>query len=119
MKIVSVDIFLLDGGSPGWRPIVCRVNTDEGVSGYGEASVGFDTGASASYSMIKEVAPFVIGMDPMATEAVWNKMYTQTFWAQGGGTIMFSAISAIDMACWDIKAKALNLPLYKLLGGKP
>ena len=44
MKIVSVDIFLLDGGSPGWRPIVCRVNTDEGVSGYGEASVGFDTG---------------------------------------------------------------------------
>ena len=73
MKIVSVDIFLLDGGSPGWRPIVCRVNTDEGVSGYGEASVGFDTGASASYSMIKEVAPFVIGMDPMATEAVWNK----------------------------------------------
>ena len=43
--------------------IVCRVNTDEGVSGYGEASVGFDTGASASYSMIKEVAPFVIGMD--------------------------------------------------------
>ena len=49
MKIVSVDIFLLDGGSPGWRPIVCRINTDEGVSGYGEASVGFDTGASASY----------------------------------------------------------------------
>ena len=118
MKIVSADVFLLDGGSPGWRPIVCRVNTDEGVSGYGEASVGFDTGAPASYSMIKEVAPLVIGMDPMATEEVWNQMYTQTFWAQGGGTIMFSAISAIDMACWDIKAKALNLPLYRLLGGK-
>ena len=118
MKIVSADVFLLDGGSPGWRPIVCRVNTDEGVSGYGEASVGFDTGAPASYSMIKEVAPLVIGMDPMATEKVWNQMYTQTFWAQGGGTIMFSAISAIDMACWDIKAKALNLPLYRLLGGK-
>lgn len=118
MKIESVDVYLLDGGSPGWRPIVCRVNTDEGVYGYGEASVGFDTGATASYNMIKEVAPFVIGMDPMATEAVWDKMYKQTFWAQGGGTIMFSAISAIDMACWDIKAKALNVPLYKLLGGK-
>ena len=118
MKIESVDVFLLDGGSPGWRPIVCRVNTDEGIFGYGEASVGFDTGASASYNMIKEVAPFVIGMDPMATEAIWDKMYTQTFWAQGGGTIMFSAISAIDMACWDIKAKAFNVPLYKILGGK-
>jgi galactonate dehydratase len=118
MKIVSVEVFLLDGGSPGWRPVVCRVNTDEGISGYGEASVGFDTGASASYAMIKEVAPFVIGMDPMATEAVWEKMYSQTFWAQGGGTIMFSAISAIDTACWDIKAKACSVPLYKLLGGK-
>lgn len=118
MKIVSIDVFLLDGGSPGWRPIVCRVNTDEGVYGYGEASVGFDTGATASYAMIREVAPFVIGMDPMATEAVWDKMYSQTFWAQGGGTIMFSAISAIDTACWDIKAKALGVPLYKLLGGK-
>lgn len=118
MKIKSIDVFLLDGGSPGWRPTVCRVNTDEGIYGYGEASVGFDTGASASYRMIQEVAPLVIGMDPMATEAVWDRMYTQTFWAQGGGTVMFSAISAIDMACWDIKAKALNVPLYKLLGGK-
>lgn len=118
MKIKNIEVFLLDGGSPGWRPIVCRVNTDEGIYGYGEASVGFDTGASASYNMIKEVAPFVIGMDPFATEAIWDRMYSQTFWAQGGGTIMFSAISAIDMACWDIKAKALNVPLYRLLGGK-
>ena len=70
-------------------PSICRVNTDEGIYGYGEASVGFDTGASASYQMIKEVAPFVIGMDPMATEAVWDKMYTQTFWAQGGGIHVF------------------------------
>ena len=43
MKITSVNVYLLDGGSPGWRPIVCRVNTDEGIYGYGEASVGFDT----------------------------------------------------------------------------
>lgn len=41
MKITSVNVYLLDGGSPGWRPIVCRVNTDEGIYGYGEASVGF------------------------------------------------------------------------------
>lgn len=118
MKIISVDAFILDGGSPGWRPIVVRVNSDEGISGYGEASVGFDTGASASYGMIKEVAPLIIGMNPMSTEAIWDRMYTQTFWAQGGGTIMFSAISAIDVACWDLKAKALGVPLYVLLGGK-
>lgn len=118
MKITSVDAFLLDGGSPGWRPIVCRVNTDEGIYGYGEASVGFDTGATAAFKMIGEVAPLVIGMDPMSTEHVWDTMYSQSFWAQGGGLILFAAMSAIDTACWDIKGKALDVPLYRLLGGK-
>ncbi len=118
MKIESVDVFLLNCGTPSWRPIVCRVNTDEGISGYGEASVGFDTGAPAAYAMLKDVAPLVIGMDPMAHEAVWDKLFQTTFWAQGGGVIVFSAISAIDTALWDIKGKALGVPLYKLLGGK-
>ncbi len=105
-------LFMIAGYPP--CAVIFKFILSEDTGGY----VGFDTGAPASYSMIKEVAPLVIGMDPMATEEVWNQMYTQTFWAQGGGTIMFSAISAIDMACWDIKAKALNLPLYRLLGGK-
>ncbi len=118
MKIVSVDVFLLDCGTTDWRPIVCRVNTDEGISGYGEASVGFDSGAPAAYAMIRDIAPLVIGMDPMAHEAVWDKLFRQTFWAQAGGVIVFSAISAIDMALWDIKGKALGVPLYQLLGGK-
>lgn len=118
MKITSVDVFLLNCGTDSWRPIVCRVNTDEGISGYGEASVGFDTGAPAAYAMIADVAPLVIGMDAMAHEAVWDKLYRTTFWAQAGGTILFSAISAIDTALWDIKGKALGVPLYKLLGGK-
>ena len=118
MKITSVDVFLLNCGTSAWRPIVCRVNTDEGISGFGEASVGFDTGAPAAYAMIADIAPLVIGMDAMAHEAVWDKLYRTTFWAQAGGTILFSAISAIDTALWDIKGKALGVPLYKLLGGK-
>lgn len=118
MKIVSVEAFLLNCGTSAWRPIVCRVNTDEGISGYGEASVGFDTGAPAAYAMIQDIAPLVIGMDAMAHEAVWDRLFQTTFWAQGGGTIVFSAISAIDTALWDIKGKALGVPLYQLLGGK-
>lgn len=118
MKIVSVDVFLLNCGTTAWRPIVCRVNTDEGISGWGEASVGFDSGAPAAYAMIKDIAPMIIGMDAMAHEAVWDKLFKNTFWAQAGGTIIFSAISAIDTALWDIKGKALGVPLYKLLGGK-
>ncbi len=118
MKIVSVDVFLLNCGTADWRPVVCRVNTDEGISGYGEASVGFDSGAPAAYAMIKDIAPIIIGMDAMAHEAVWDRLFRQTFWAQAGGVIVFSAISAIDMALWDIKGKALGVPLYQLLGGK-
>ena len=72
MKITSVDVFLLNCGTDSWRPIVCRVNTDEGISGYGEASVGFDTGAPAAYAMIADVAPLVIGMDAMAHEAGYD-----------------------------------------------
>lgn len=89
MKIVSVEAFLLNCGTSAWRPIVCRVNTDEGISGYGEASVGFDTGAPAAYAMIQDIAPLVIGMDAMAHEAVWDRLFQTTFWAQGEGPSSF------------------------------
>ena len=118
MQIVSVDIYLLDGGRPGWRPIVCRVNTDEGICGYGEASVGFDCGAEGAFGMLREMASMVIGMDPLATQVVWNHMFRDSFWAQGGGVIAFSAISAIDTALWDIRGKVYQVPVYQLLGGK-
>lgn len=118
MKIKNVEIFLLDGGRPGWRPIVCRVNTDEGLYGYGEASVGFDAGALGSVGMLRELAPLCIGMDPMSNEAVWDHLFHDSFWGQGGGVIAFSAISAIDTALWDIRGKALNSPIWKLLGGQ-
>ncbi len=118
MKITSIEIFLLDGGRPTWRPIVCRVNTDEGISGYGEASLGFDNGAWGAVGMLKEIAPMVIGMDPMEHEVVWNHMFSDSFWGQGGGVAVLSAVSAIDTALWDIKGKVMNMPLYQLLGGK-
>ncbi|MCI9514008.1 MAG: mandelate racemase/muconate lactonizing enzyme family protein [Oscillospiraceae bacterium] len=117
MKIRSVEIFMLDGGRPGWRPVVCRVNTDEGLSGYGEASLGFDNGAAGAVGMLREIAPMVIGRDPMAHEALWDHMFSDSFWGQGGGVAVLSAVSAIDTALWDIKGKALGLPLCRLLGG--
>ena len=118
MIIQSVDVFLLDCGLPRWRPVVCRVNTDEGISGFGEAAVAFDAGAQATYEMIKGISHYTIGADAMAHEAVWDKLYKSTFWAQGGGAVIFGAMSAIDTALWDIKGKALGVPLYKILGGK-
>ncbi len=118
MVITSVDVYLLDCGTTSWRPIVCRVNTDEGISGFGEASIGFDSGAPAAYAMIKDIAPLIIGMDPMAHEVVFDKLFCQTFWGQTAGVVVMGAISAIDTALWDIKGKALGVPLYQILGGK-
>lgn len=119
MKIISMDIMALEKDpNCGNRPIICRINTDEGISGYGEAAVAIGTGATAAFALLKDFAPMIIGMDPFYHEVIWEKLYKQSFWAQGNGAIMMAAISAVDIALWDIKGKALNLPLYKLLGGK-
>lgn len=118
MKIANTEIFMLNGGRPGWRPIVVRVNTDEGLYGYGEASLGFDTAAEGAVGMLNEMSHLIIGMDPMDHEVIWNRMFSDSFWAQGGGAVLFSAISAIDTALWDIRGKALKVPVWRLLGGK-
>jgi len=117
MKITSVDAILLDTGTPR-RPIICRVNTDKGIFGYGEASVGFSSGAPAAFAMIQEMGRLILGMDPLHHEVIWNTMFQDSFWGPGGGLIVYAAMSAIDMALWDIKGKAYNVPVYELLGGK-
>lgn len=122
MKIVSVDIIdvknPLQSAVAKWRPVVVRINTDEGISGFGEVGMAYGVGASAGFGMAKDLAGIIIGMDPMETEKIWDKMQKKTFWGQGGGTVVSAGMSAIDVALWDIKGKALNVPCYQLLGGK-
>ena len=123
MKIKSVEIIdVADKGAgevPSWHPILIRVNTDEGVSGVGEAGLAYGVGHAAAAGMVKNLAEtFLIGADPMKTERLWADMFTQTFWGKGGGTMVYAGISALDMALWDIKGKAWGLPVHQLLGGK-
>jgi len=121
LKITSVDIMAIHPREGAFfRPVVCRVNTDEGIYGYGEAAISYGKGSPAAFGMIKDLAPMTIGMDPLDHEVVWDKLYRSnaTFWAQNGGPIVFAGISALDVALWDIKGKFYNQPLYKLLGGK-
>lgn len=119
IKITSVDVMALPGNkSASMIPILCRVNTDEGISGYGEAAVAIVTGAMATYELTKELSKMIIGMNPLYNEVIWEKLYKQSFWAQGNGVVYFGAISAIDTALWDIKGKYANMPVYELLGGK-
>lgn len=120
MKINRVEIFDIHcPDRPVWNPVFVRIHTDEGISGVGEAGLAYDLGHSAAAHMIKEFAEeMLIGRDPFQTEDLWNLMLRGSFWGLGGGPIIYSAMSAIDTALWDIKGKALGLPVYQLLGGK-
>lgn len=120
MKINQVEIFDVHcPDRPQWSPVFVRIHTDEGIHGVGEAGLAYDLGHSAAASMIKEFADaFLIGFDPFNTERLWQKMLRNSFWALNGGPIIYAAMSAIDIALWDIKGKALQQPIYQLLGGK-
>ena len=100
------------------RPVICRIHTDEGIFGYGEAAIAYGKGAPAAFGMIQDLAPLIIGMDPLENEVIWDKLYKTTFWGQNGGPIIFAGIAAIDIALWDIRGKYFKAPVYKLLGGK-
>ncbi len=120
MKITKIDVLHLKTGLKDghWRPIVCRVYTDEGIYGDGEAALAYGEAQFAAFGMVQNFAKLVIGMDPLDHEVIWDKLYRSTFWGQNGGPVIFAGISAIDMALWDIKGKKFGVPLYKLLGGK-
>jgi L-alanine-DL-glutamate epimerase-like enolase superfamily enzyme len=121
MKIVSIDIYEVMGpqmAKTRWKPVIIKVNTDEGLCGFGEVGLAYGAGSAAGAGMVKELARYVIGMNPMNVEEIWEKLFRKTFWGMGGGTVVFGGMSAIDMACWDIRGKALGVPLYELLGGK-
>lgn len=118
MKITKVDVILAKTSDPNWRPVLCRVYTDAGIYGDGEAAVGYANAAPGAFSLIGEYAPLLIGADPFNIEVLWDKLYRGTFWGLNGGPITYSAISALDIALWDLKGKALGLPIHALLGGK-
>lgn len=122
MKIASIDILKCKGKcsveTDVFYSINVRINTDEGIVGFGEAGISYGVGADAAFGMCRDMAEVILGMDPMNNEAIWDKMHRKTFWGMGGGAIVFAGMSAIDIAVWDIKGKALGVPVYKLLGGK-
>ena len=118
MKIASIDVIKckrLDFSAQ--TPVLCRINTDEGIYGYGEAGVSILDFSLGSYEVIKVLSKMIIGMNPLETDVIYDKL-VNSFWAKGSGGVIMAAISAIDTALWDIKGKYFNVPLYVLLGGK-
>jgi galactonate dehydratase len=103
---------VVDAGDRDW--IFVRVDTDEpGLVGWGESSLGWHTRAVCG--AVRDLEPLLIGQDPRPIERLWQTMLRGPYFR--GGIVTSSAIAGIDQALWDIKAKALDVPLFELLGG--
>lgn len=116
MQVTAFSIFVARSGNR--RPVILELETDSGVRGIGEAGVAYGLGDTAAAEMLKAMAlRHVLGRDPGPVEAIWNEIYDLGFWTRGGGAIAFSALSAVEIALWDIKGRALGAPVHALLGG--
>ena len=99
---------------PGRNFVTLKIETKDGVTGLGDATLNGRELAVASY-LSDHVIPCLIGRDAQRIEDTWQYLYRGAYWRRGPVTM--SAIAAVDMALWDIKAKVAGLPLYQLLGG--
>jgi galactonate dehydratase len=112
VKIARIETFLVRPDARNY--VFVRVHTDEGLYGVGEAySAGPDDAVAA---VIADFEQWLVGRDPRDVEFLWQLMYNASRFP--GGVITNAAISGIEHALWDIKGKALGVPVYQLLGGK-
>ncbi len=111
LKITGLKTFVVNSGSLNW--VFCKIYTNAGLVGLGEGSV---TSKEATVTeAIMEQERFLIGRDPSDIELIWQGMFRNPRWR--GGPVLNSAISAVEIALWDILGQALGVPIYRLLGG--
>ncbi|MBV7537045.1 galactonate dehydratase [Duganella sp. sic0402] len=108
MKITKLTTYRVP---PRW--MLLKIETDEGVVGWGEPVI--EGRARTVETAVQEMEPYLIGQDPSRINDLWQTMYRAGFYR--GGAILMSAIAGIDQALWDIKGKVLGKPVYELLGG--
>ena len=108
LKITKLETFLV---KPRW--LFLKVHTNAGIVGLGEPIT--EGRALTCAEAVKEIEPYLVGKDPRRVVHHWQAIYKHAFYR--GGPILTSALSGIDQALWDIKGKALGVPVYELLGG--
>ncbi|MBQ2263500.1 MAG: galactonate dehydratase [Loktanella sp.] len=108
MKITALKTFIVP---PRW--LFLKIETDEGICGWGEPIV--EGRAHTVQTAVDELSDYLIGKDPMRIEDLWSVMYRGAFYR--GGPILMSAIAGVDQALWDIKGRAYGQPVHQLLGG--
>ncbi len=111
LKITSARVIVT---CPGRNFVTLKIETSDGVTGVGDATLNGRELAVASY-LADHVVPTLIGRDAHRIEDIWQYLYRGAYWRRGPVTM--SAIAAVDMALWDIKGKVAGLPVYQLLGG--
>ena len=112
MKITEARVIIT---CPGRNFVSLKICTDEGLYGVGDATLNGRELAVSTY-LKDHIVPMLVGRDPNQIEDIWQFLYRGAYWRKG--PVMMTAISAVDVALWDIKAKIANMPLYQLLGGK-
>ncbi|WP_372749236.1 D-mannonate dehydratase ManD [Litorivivens sp.] len=112
MKIIDAKVIVT---CPGRNFVTLKILTDEGVYGIGDATLNGREMSVVAY-LQEHVVPCLIGRDPQQIEDIWQYLYRGCYWRRGPVTM--TAIAAVDVALWDIKAKVANMPLYQLLGGR-
>jgi len=112
MKITAARVIVC---CPGRNFVTLKIETDEGLSGIGDATLNGRELAVVAY-LDEHVIPCLIGRDAHQIEDIWQYLYRGAYWRRGPVTM--ASIAAVDTALWDLKAKCANLPLYQLLGGK-
>ena len=112
MKIIDIKTFIVDCFRTNWAFV--KIYTDDGISGVGEATLEYKE--RALIGAVEHIKDAIIGLDPHNVERITHDLYRDSYWRCG--PVLMSAISAVEMALWDIKGKSLSVPVYQLLGGK-
>ena len=110
MRITDAKVIIC---SPSRNFVTLKITTEDGIHGLGDATLNGRELAVASY-LSDHVIPLLIGRDARRIEDLWQYLYKGAYWRRGPVTM--ASISAVDTALWDIKGKALNVPVYQLLG---
>lgn len=115
MKITELEVIRMQANAePHNNWLFVRIHTDSGITGIGEGSLQYKDAALTAE--LENFGTYLRGKDPFQIEHLWTSLHRRVTWT--GGAVTLSAISAIDLALWDIKGKALGVPVYELIGGK-
>lgn len=112
MKVTDVKTFVVDCFRTNF--VFVKVYTDEGINGCGEATLEYKE--KALLGAVEHIKDYLVGQNPLDIERHWHTIYRDAYWR--GGAVLMSALSAVEMALWDILGKRLQVPVYQLLGGK-